>query len=115
MALSRSQPPLTQKPGCTGALQAICRVEHAVRQWNAVAHHGSVEPVLSHHTAATPALLSLTPLGPPVLEPDLVRGRGETEGLKKRHYEKECLEKRMRMRPGPWVYKGTTPHPWPAG
>lgn len=45
-------------------------------------HHGSVEPVLSHHTAATPALLSLPPLGPPVLEPDLVRGRGEMEGLK---------------------------------
>lgn len=52
-----------------------------------MAHHGPVESVLSHDAAAAPALLSLAPLGPPVLEPDLVRGREEAEKLEKRHYK----------------------------
>lgn len=36
-----------------------------------MAHHGAVETVLRHDGAAAPALLSLAPLGPPVLEPNL--------------------------------------------
>lgn len=33
--------------------------------------HGAVQTVFSHHTAAAPALLTLPPFGPAVLEPHL--------------------------------------------
>lgn len=63
---------LTQEPRGTGLHDAILgRLEDGFGQRDGVTHHGTVEPVLSHHTAPAPALLPLPPFGPAVLEPNL--------------------------------------------
>lgn len=62
----------TQQPGGAGVDDAVLGgLEDGVWQGDGVAHHGAVEPVLRHDGAATPTLLPLPPLGPPVLEPNL--------------------------------------------
>lgn len=63
---------LTQEPRGTGLHDAILgRLEDGFRQRDGVTHHGTVEPILRHHTAPAPALLPLPPFGPAVLEPHL--------------------------------------------
>lgn len=63
---------LTQQPGGTGLHDAILgRLEDGLRQGDRMPHHGSIQPILSHHGATAPALLPLPPLGSAVLKPHL--------------------------------------------
>lgn len=71
------EPLLTQQPGRTAAPGTSLGL---AGQWEAVPHQGPVQPILGHQAAAAPALLSLAPLGPAVLEPDLGVGRQERQG-----------------------------------
>lgn len=69
---------LTQEPRGAGLHDAILgRLEDGLGQRDGVTHHGTVEPILSHHAAPAPALLPLPPLGPAVLEPNLGEGRNK--------------------------------------
>lgn len=67
---------LTEQPGGAGSHHAVLGgVEDGFRQWDGVSHHGTVQAVLCHDAAAAPTLLTLSPLGPPVLEPHLENTR----------------------------------------
>jgi len=73
---------LTQEPRGTGLHDAILgRLEDGLGQRDGVTHHGTVEPILSHHAAPAPALLPLPPLGPAVLEPNLGRATRRDMGF----------------------------------
>lgn len=73
---------LTQEPRSAGLHDAILgRLEDRLRQWDGVTHHGTVEPVLSHHAAPAPALLPLPPFGSAVLEPNLGRATRQDMGF----------------------------------
>lgn len=63
---------LTEQPRGAGSHHAVLgRVEDGLWQRDGVSHHGAVQAVLRHDATATPALLALSPLRPPVLEPNL--------------------------------------------
>lgn len=83
---------LTEKPWCTGTNQTtLCGVEDRVRQRDAVSHHGPIQPVLRHHTAATPAFLPLPPLGSAVLKPDLIWSKiGGRIAYRRRHSKEDA-------------------------
>lgn len=67
---------LTEQPGGARSHHAVLgRVEDGLGQRDGVSHHGAVKTVLRHDAAATPALLTLTPLGPPVLKPHLEKNQ----------------------------------------
>lgn len=63
---------LTEQPGRAGSHHAVLGgVEDGLRQRDGVTHHRAVQAVLRHDAAATPTLLTLSPLRTPVLEPHL--------------------------------------------
>lgn len=84
-------PLLTQEPRGTGVKQAALHgVKHRVRQWDAVSHHSSIEPILGHQGAAAPAPLPLAPLSPSVLKPDLFEAeKRETEKYRQTDRDKK--------------------------
>ena len=61
---------LTEEPG-RDTLVCLWLPDDGVGEWEGVAHHGPVQPVLRHDAPPAPGLARLSLLGSPVLKPDL--------------------------------------------